>query len=261
MKQIFILILAALCVLAGCATPLTTAVEKRDIQEIKALLDSGANINEPGGDPAFTPLIFAIRYKYFDVAKLLIERGADVNFSSPLTYAAEAGDINMVNLLIEKGADVNFISGDGSPLVAAARQGKNAVVERLLEKGADLDAALTVCTQQSTDWLWGANYAPCVAILKSIKAKRETQVQQAAATSRDFPIKILNSRLDNRQAMWIHPLRDASRPMLTLTLSSSALSNTAKNFRGPIMQPMMPGSSPTILQRYSVIRKKTSLRS
>ena len=51
MKQIFILILAALCVLAGCATPLTTAVEKRDIQEIKALLDSGASINEPGGDP------------------------------------------------------------------------------------------------------------------------------------------------------------------------------------------------------------------
>lgn len=196
MKQIFILILAALCVLAGCATPLTTAVEKRDIQEIKALLDSGANINEPGGDPAFTPLIFAIRYKYFDVAKLLIERGADVNFSSPLTYAAEAGDINMVNLLIEKGADVNLNQGMGPPLTEAARHGKFAIIERLLEKGADLEYTLAWCEQTSSNYmgLLRDYYAPCVTTLRSVKAKRETSVQQAAK-SRDLTNKDVKLQL------------------------------------------------------------------
>lgn len=193
MKQIFILILAVLCVLAGCATPLTTAVEKRDIQEIKALLDSGANINEPGGDPAFAPLTLAIQYKYFDVARLLIERGADVNFNTPLQYAAEAGDINMVNLLIEKGADVNFISY-GSPLSEAAKHGKNAIVELLLKKGADLDYALAFCEEKSTDWLWGANYVRCLSTLRSVKAKRETSVQQAAKsrdlTNRDVKLQL-----------------------------------------------------------------------
>jgi hypothetical protein len=127
------------------------------------------------------------------VARLLIERGADVNFNTPLQYAAEAGDINMVNLLIEKGADVNFISY-GSPLSEAAKHGKNAIVELLLKKGADLDYALAFCEEKSTDWLWGANYVRCLSTLRSIKAKRETSVQQAAKsrdlTNRDVKLQL-----------------------------------------------------------------------
>ncbi|MCX5853684.1 MAG: caspase family protein [Deltaproteobacteria bacterium] len=178
-KNALLLIIAAFCILSGCATPLTTAVEKRDTQQIKTLLDSGEDINEAGGDPAYPPLIHAILNKYYDVAKLLIERGADVNNWSPLSYAAQAGDMATVNLLLEKGAEVNFIT-HGSPLVAAAKYGRTNIAERFLEKGADLDYALDFCKEQSTDWLWGANYYSCISILKSIKAKRETQMQQSA---------------------------------------------------------------------------------
>jgi hypothetical protein len=178
-KNALLLIIAAFCIFSGCATPLTTAVEQRDLQQIKSLLDAGSNINEPGGDPGYPPLIHAILNKYYDVAKLLIERGADVNNWSPLSYAAQVGDMATVNLLLEKGADVNFIT-HGSPLVAAAKYGRTNIAERFLEKGADLDDALSFCKEQSTDWLWGANYYSCISILKSIKAKRETQMQQAA---------------------------------------------------------------------------------
>lgn len=181
MKKIFavILIFALAGSMAGCATPLTSAVKKHDLREINALLDSGANINEPGGDPSYPPLVWALRYRYFDVARLLIDRGADVNFWLALQYAAEAGDVNILNLLLEKGAEVNSLGSYGyaSPLVAAAKEGKTAVIERLLEKGADLDAALATCTKQSTDWLWGAAYQPCVAILNSVKAKRDEAKQ------------------------------------------------------------------------------------
>jgi hypothetical protein len=178
-KYALLLIIAAFCILSGCATPLTTAVEKRDTQQIKTLLDSGEDINKAGGDPAYPPLILAILHKYYDVAKLLIERGADVNYWSPLSYAAQVGDMATVNLLLEKGADVNFIT-HGSPLVAAAKYGRTNIAERFLEKGADLDDALSFCKEQSTDWLWGANYRSCISILTSIKAKRETQMRQAA---------------------------------------------------------------------------------
>lgn len=199
MKKSPMIILAVFFVLSGCATPLTSAVEKRDIQQIKTLLDSGEDINEPGGDPAFPPLILAIRYNYNEIAKFLIERGADVNliyFDPPLTYAATVGDVNMINLLLEKGAHVNLTGAYGSALANAAKQGKVAAVELLLKNGADLDSALEYCTERRTDWQWGAAYAPCLSILKPIKAKREAEVQQAAK-SRD--IRNQDDRTQSRQ--------------------------------------------------------------
>lgn len=63
-----------------------------------------------------TPLIAALYFGYNDIAKALINIGADVNkpnnypFYSPLMVAAERGNKEMVNLLLNKGADVNYQS-------------------------------------------------------------------------------------------------------------------------------------------------------
>lgn len=63
-----------------------------------------------------TPLIAALYFGYNDIAKALINIGADVNkpndypFYSPLMVAAESGNKEMVNLLLDKGADVNYQS-------------------------------------------------------------------------------------------------------------------------------------------------------
>ena len=63
-----------------------------------------------------TPLIAALYFGYNDIAKALINIGADVNkpndypFYSPLMVAAESGNKEMVNLLLNKGADVNYQS-------------------------------------------------------------------------------------------------------------------------------------------------------
>lgn len=63
-----------------------------------------------------TPLIAALYFGYNDIAKALVNIGADVNkpndypFYSPLMVAAESGNKEMVNLLLDKGADVNYQS-------------------------------------------------------------------------------------------------------------------------------------------------------
>lgn len=170
----------AFSLLAGCATPLTNAVSRGDIQQVKALLDSGAQIDEQGGDPSRTPLAWAITYGHFDIVKLLIERGADVNYrgvGSPLFWAIKVGDINLVNFLIEKGANVNQIQWDlSTPLMEAAQRRNTNIVDLLLERGADLEYAINACAANKAHWVWGAE--PCLATLKPIKAKQDKIAQQ-----------------------------------------------------------------------------------
>ncbi|MBI4621583.1 MAG: caspase family protein [Desulfobacterales bacterium] len=182
MKGIFavILIFALAGSMAGCATPLTNAVSRGDVQQVKTLLDSGAQIDEQGGDPSRTPLAWAITYRHFDIVKLLIERGADLNYrgmGSPLSWAIKVGDINLVNFLIEKGANVNQIQWDlSTPLMEAAQKRNTNIVDLLLERGADLEYAINACAVNKAHWVWGAE--PCLATLKPIKAKQDKIAQQ-----------------------------------------------------------------------------------
>ncbi|MFA4911011.1 MAG: ankyrin repeat domain-containing protein [Desulfobacteria bacterium] len=185
MKGIFavILIFALAGSMAGCMTPLTNAVSRGDIQQVKALLDSGANIHEAGGDPSRTPLVWAIENKDFVTAKLLIERGADVNlppgYFTPLVAAVRAGDIALVSLLIEKGANVNQSAMYSfTPLMWAAYYGKLSIVNFLLEKGADLEYAIITGEENKGSVLYSSPVNLGLATLKSIKAKQDKIAQQ-----------------------------------------------------------------------------------
>jgi hypothetical protein len=174
----------------GCATSLQSAARKGDIQQVKALLDAGADINQSPDDQV--PLSLAIQEKHFDVARLLIERGADVNLSTtfsyvPLVYAVQAGNIDMINLLIEKGALVDKDRDGTTPLSWAAYKGNVAVVELLLEKGADLEQGIAHCAQHTTG-LWGDFGRRCLSTLRPIKAKRAT-LARPAAKSKDLSRK------------------------------------------------------------------------
>ena len=92
-----------------------------------------------------TPLFSAVLKSHIDVARLLIEAGADPNIAhnsgeSPLYMAAVAvGDhISMVKLLIERGANLN--TGNSrliNPLHGASIFGRTEVVKVLIDAGAD----------------------------------------------------------------------------------------------------------------------------
>ena len=90
-------------------------------------------------------LYFASSEGHAEVARLLIEHGADVDkrydhFTTPLYLAAGKGHTEIVRLLIGKGADVHVRSETGgSPLLRAAGQGHAEIVRLLIESGANID--------------------------------------------------------------------------------------------------------------------------
>jgi hypothetical protein len=139
-----ILLLAGL--LAGCATPLGSAIKDGDVRKVKALLDQGADINERDacwGTPAsgrLPSLGCAAWNGNVEVAKLLLERGANINasmgdvFPTALNAAAFAGHTKMVQFLLERGALCCEENKYGRTALTYAQEQGDATMIRLLEQ-------------------------------------------------------------------------------------------------------------------------------
>ena len=87
-----------------------------------------------------SPLMLAALKGQLDLAKKLIERGADVNKTgwTPLHYAATGGHLALLNLLLENHAYIDAESPNKTtPLMMAAQYGNAESVKLLLEAGAD----------------------------------------------------------------------------------------------------------------------------
>lgn len=101
----------------------------------------------------FTPLHIASHYGNQQIANLLIQKGADVNYAAkhnitPLHVAAKWGKTNMVAVLLENGAAIDSKTRDGlTPLHCAARSGHEQVVDMLLERGAPISSKTKVRKQ------------------------------------------------------------------------------------------------------------------
>jgi len=103
-------------------SPLQVAVccKDLDISLIERLIEKGADINystpsNPLAKPfeGWTSLHYAISCKSDEVARFLIEKGADVNAiaddgTTPLILAAKNDSVFMAKFMLDKGADVNW---------------------------------------------------------------------------------------------------------------------------------------------------------
>jgi hypothetical protein len=102
---------------------------------VKKLFARGAAINHPG----WTPLIYAATGGHADVARYLIDAGADVNAASPngttaLMMAVRGGHAAVVDLLLAKRADVAHRNDAGATALAWARRGGFDAIERALRR-------------------------------------------------------------------------------------------------------------------------------
>lgn len=128
-------------------TPLMKACLYESRKECALLLAETKKGLDLVDDEGETALIKAIDNKQFDVAKKLIECGADVNLCKkeaycPLYQACDNNSFELVKLLVENGADVNKKSGyaNKTPLFEAMYPDDYEMVKYLLEKGANPNA-------------------------------------------------------------------------------------------------------------------------
>ncbi len=158
---------------AGSYDDFFDAIRRDDVKSVTALLTRGfdPNTRSPSGDPGLylavrepspkvaatliawtktdvevrnakdeSPLMLASLRGLNEIARQLIERGADVNKPgwAPLHYAATSGHLEIMNLLLENHAYIDASSPNNStPLMMAALYGTPSAVKLLLEAGAD----------------------------------------------------------------------------------------------------------------------------
>lgn len=130
-------------------SPLDMAAFKGDTEAASKLLKAGASVSlkKKHGTP---PLFQACWFSHYEVAKLLVEAGADVNAviddrgTTPIICAVnaigDAVDGRIVSLLRQHGADVNCETWRGATPIcfAASRTSPNAVT-LLVEHGANVN--------------------------------------------------------------------------------------------------------------------------
>lgn len=122
---------------------LLNMISRKEYNLVKMLIENGADPNF-SGKQTYTPLIYTIRKKFSILAILLIEYGADLSIPdcdgiSPLMFAIEY-HLNLVcDYLLKKNADINWECFKGNtPLFYAITSGNIDLITFLIQKGANI---------------------------------------------------------------------------------------------------------------------------
>jgi len=145
MKNIFLLSLLALAYLTNTASAeqIIEAAKNGDLKTVKTILTSDPSKLNALDEEKYTPLHWACIRGHWDVARHLIEMGADLNIQggdggTPLNWAVHHDNVEIAKLMIDKGAKLNIQNQWGmTELHTAIWRGNIHVVEYLLDQGSD----------------------------------------------------------------------------------------------------------------------------
>uniref|UniRef100_A0A3P8PQW6 SAM domain-containing protein n=1 Tax=Astatotilapia calliptera TaxID=8154 RepID=A0A3P8PQW6_ASTCA len=127
---------------------LKKAISNGDTDTVKQLLDNGVDVETRLGFE-WTPLMCAVSVANYDLAKLLLDRGASANFSkdhwtvlmaSCTASASEDKIARCVELLLSRNADPNMVDrSQMTCLMLAARDNYSKVINLLVSHGAEIN--------------------------------------------------------------------------------------------------------------------------
>ncbi len=134
-------------------TPLIEVIIEGKKRIVEFFLDNGADINMPSKKTIYkswpfsnkiTPLMVAIAHDRTDIAKLLIERGADISYKNPeginaFHIAARVCDLELMDLLVSKGQNPSEVDNNGQNAYfhACKAAGCLSVIDYLKSLGVD----------------------------------------------------------------------------------------------------------------------------
>lgn len=121
------------------------ALEKNNLEKVRACLNSGADINSKTGKYGYTPLIYAVKQNRVDMVELLLKAKpnlnvADNNGRCAIHYAASDGNWKIWELIANSGADVNVKDSEGRTPLMRVDQDCMDRAELLVKLGADVNA-------------------------------------------------------------------------------------------------------------------------
>ena len=129
---------------SGAEISFIAAIQTNNIDAVKALLEAGADVNEPAYTTK-TPLHYASHSRNKEILKLMMTEGADLEAKTeqgftPLSYAIGLNHPDNCRVLLEAGADVDAIDNwKRTGLNVAAGQGLTDVAAVLLEFDANVN--------------------------------------------------------------------------------------------------------------------------
>jgi len=115
------------------------------VEDVRRLLETGADAGMKCGAAKTTPLHAAVMNRCVDALNLLMRAGVDVNAKDDfgqtvLHYAAFKGDVEIIKRLIAAGADINAEENERgyTPLHVALMMSKEEAALELINAGADI---------------------------------------------------------------------------------------------------------------------------
>ncbi len=126
-------------------SPLMAAALNGSVEQMKLLITRGANVNYHSSDGT-TALWLAV--PDWDKTKLLLDNGADVNhqirgYGILVKLAAMPGTIKVFHLLIDKGADLKKSASDNYLMYNAASSGDTALLGFLIRSGFNVNDSVS----------------------------------------------------------------------------------------------------------------------
>lgn len=142
-KAIYSLVFTSLFVMlftgCGASNSMVHLAGDGKLKKLKQKLQEGGDINEK--NYSYTPIVSAARSGHLEVVKFLIDNGASHKSEALVESAIDfnSNNIDIAKVLINNGADINYLNNGKTAIINASYNGDGDLVKFLVENGANVD--------------------------------------------------------------------------------------------------------------------------
>lgn len=125
-------------------SPMSNAIKADGGVIMRKLIKHGADVNLSRGEGRASYLSLALRWNFYDLAYLLVKKGADVNVkylgTPAIVHAAQyEASIDLLKLMLARGANINITDDQGSSALFQIHSRDQLAFHRLVACGVDVN--------------------------------------------------------------------------------------------------------------------------